>query len=59
MKAEPRQPGQIKQPPTTTKGPVSVVIIQKRGGTGPDANLNPVPRKTHNQPQPKVEVVCE
>jgi hypothetical protein len=51
------QHAQIKQTPTSTKGPVDVILQEcsaplygqsesKRGGTGPDANLTPDPRTT-------------
>jgi hypothetical protein len=55
-KAEPRQPGQIKQPPTAKKGPVDV-IIQKRGEPGTRLQASPGPRTTHN-PKAKVYEVC-
>jgi len=50
------QPGQIKQAPTATKGPVEV-IIQKRGGTGTYRQVSPDPRSPHI-PKALVQGVC-
>jgi len=54
--AEPAQPGQIKQTPTPTKGPVEM-IIQKRGGTGTRHQASPDPHTMHS-PKPKFQGVC-
>jgi hypothetical protein len=43
LKVEPQRIGEMK--------------IEKRGGTGPAAKLNPAPRTPH-KPKQKVQVVC-
>jgi hypothetical protein len=34
------------------------VIIARRGGFGPDANLTPNPRTTHSRPKAETRGVC-